>query len=108
MKSRILLQEDTKDTLLVIVPMKTVTVNQAVCQDPSDTNLMTVLMKAVTMNWAVRQDANNTNLMNSTHQNLEGQIRMYRQFYNPSLEDVNQIRCMALIGQHLPQIINIC
>jgi hypothetical protein len=105
---RILLQEDPKDTLLVVVPMKTLTVNQAICQDPNDTNLVIVLMKAVTMNWAVRQDANSTKLMSCTHQNLQRQIRKHRQVYDPPLEDVNQISCMALIGQHLPQLLNIC
>ena len=105
---RILLQEDPKDTLLVVVPKKTVTVNQAVCQDPNDTNLMIVLLKAVTMNWAVHQDANNMKLMSCTHQNLQRQIRKHHQVYDPLLEDINQISCMALIGQHLQQLLNIC
>ena len=103
---RILLQEDTKDPLLMVVPMKTVTVNQAVCQDPNDTNLMIVLMKAVTTNWAVGQDANNMKLMRCTHQNLQRKIRKHHQVYDPPLEDVNQISCMALIGQHLPKLQN--
>jgi hypothetical protein len=105
---RILLQEDPKDALLVVVPMKTVTVNQAICQDPKDTNLMIVLMKAVTVNWAVRQDANSMKLMSCIHQNLQRQIRKHHQVYDPPLEDVNQISCMALIGQHLTQLLNIC
>jgi hypothetical protein len=92
----------------MVVPMKAVTVNQAVCQDPNDTNLMIVLMKAVTTNWAVGQDANNMKLMRCTHQNLQRKITKHHQVYDPPLEDVNQISCMALIGQHLPQLLNIC
>jgi len=88
--------------------MKTVTVNQAICQDPYDTNLMIVLIRAVTMNRAVRQEANGTKLMSCTHQNLQREIRKHHQVYDPPLEDVNQISCMALIGQHLPQLLNIC
>jgi len=105
---RILLEEDPKDTLLVVVPMKTVTMNQAICQDPNDTNLVVVLMKAVTMNWAEHQDAKSMKLMSCTHQNLQGEIRNHHQVYDPPLEDINQISCMALIGQHLPQLLNIC
>lgn len=88
--------------------MQTVTVNQAICQDPNDTNLMIVLMKTVTMTWAVCQDADNMKLMSCTHQNLQILIRKHRHVYDPPLEDVNQISCMALIGQHLPQVLNIC
>jgi hypothetical protein len=94
--------------LLVVVPMKTVTVNQTICQDTNDTNLMMVLMKAVTVNWAVQQDTNNTKLMSGTHQSLQRLIRKHHQVYDPPLEDVNQISCMALIGQHLPHLLNIC
>ena len=82
---RILLEEDPKDTLLVVVPMKTVTMNQAICQD-----------------------TNGMKLMSCTHQNLQRQIRKHHQVYDPPLEDINQISCMALIGQHLPQLLNIC
>lgn len=105
---RILLQEDTKDELLVVVPMKTVPVNQAMCQDPNDTNLMTVLMKTVTMSWVVCQDANSMKQMSCTHQNLLRLIRKHHQVYEPPLEDINQTSCMALIGQHLPHLLNIC
>jgi len=87
--------------------MKTVTVNQAIGQDPNNTNLMMVMMKAVTMNWAVRQDANSMKLMSCTHRSLQRLIRKHHQVYGPPLEDVNQISCMTLIGQHLPQVLNI-
>ena len=88
--------------------MKTVTVNQAICQGPNNTNLVVVLMKAVTMNWAEHQDANSTKLMSCTHQNHQRKIRKHHQVYDPPLEDINQISCMALIGQHLPQLLDIC
>jgi hypothetical protein len=101
---RIRLQEDTKNKLLVVVPIKTVTVNQAIYQDPNDTNLMMVLMKKVAMNWVVCQDANNMKQMSCTHHNLQRLIRKHHQVYDPPLEDVNQISCMALIGQ----LLNIC
>lgn len=105
---RILLQEDAKDELLVVVPIKTVTVNQAMCQDPNDTNLMIVLMKAVTVSWVVCQDANSMKQVSCTHQNLLRLIRKHHQVYEPPLEDINRTSCMAVIGQPLPHLLNIC
>ena len=105
---RRLLQEDTKDKPSVIVPMKTVTMKQAVSQDPNDTNLVTVLMKTVTINRAVCQDPNDVKLMSCTHQNLQRLIRKHHLVYDPLLENINQISGMTLIGQQLPHHLNIC